>query len=144
MASRIAISKSLRFRILKRDHFACQYCGRRAPDVELEVDHKTPCAKGGENQADNLITACWDCNRGKRDAMLPDPMATAAYLWQHLEMLLWNELSDQCKAGFSYSDLTFLDVYDVCNTGRHHGTGAAIEKLRDLLQNYQPYQGGVQ
>jgi 5-methylcytosine-specific restriction endonuclease McrA len=28
-----------RFRILNRDGFACRYCGRKAPDVMLQVDH---------------------------------------------------------------------------------------------------------
>lgn len=54
-----------RFRILERDNFTCQYCGRKAPEVTLEVDHITPTSKGGKNIATNLITACMSCNRGK-------------------------------------------------------------------------------
>ena len=57
----------LRFSILKRDNFACQYCGRRSPEVELHVDHVTPVARGGSSETDNLITACADCNMGKGD-----------------------------------------------------------------------------
>lgn len=34
-----------RFRILERDNFTCQYCGNKAPDVILHVDHKIPFSK---------------------------------------------------------------------------------------------------
>jgi hypothetical protein len=61
---------SLRFDVFKRDGFTCQYCGRNPPAVVLEVDHVHPKAKGGRDQIDNLLTACFDCNRGKRDGLL--------------------------------------------------------------------------
>lgn len=64
---RAGMSKALRFDILERDNFTCQYCGRRAPHVELEIDHVIAVAKGGSSTVDNLVTACSDCNRGKRD-----------------------------------------------------------------------------
>lgn len=64
---RQGMSRALRFHVLKRDDFTCQYCGRRAPDVALEVDHIVPVAKGGVSEIANLTTACEDCNRGKRD-----------------------------------------------------------------------------
>lgn len=59
------ISKKAKFEILKRDSFKCQYCGKEAPAVILEVDHIRPVCKGGSNDLFNLITACYDCNRGK-------------------------------------------------------------------------------
>jgi hypothetical protein len=65
MAERKAISKKLRFEVFKRDNFTCQYCGRMAPDVVLEVDHINAVANGGTNDIMNLITSCFDCNRGK-------------------------------------------------------------------------------
>ena len=65
MAERKAISKKLRFEVFKRDNFTCQYCGKTAPDVILEVDHINPVKNGGDNNIMNLITACFDCNRGK-------------------------------------------------------------------------------
>lgn len=72
IAMRIAISKSLRFEVFKRDSFTCQYCGRKAPDVLLEADHIEPVAKGGSNHILNLTTACKDCNAGKSDKRLSD------------------------------------------------------------------------
>lgn len=55
----------LRWKILRRDKFICQYCGQAAPNVQLEVDHKVPLADGGTDDDSNLATACWACNRGK-------------------------------------------------------------------------------
>ena len=65
MAERKSISKKLRFEVFKRDNFTCQYCGRMAPDVILEVDHINPVKNKGTNDILNLITSCKDCNRGK-------------------------------------------------------------------------------
>jgi len=60
------LSPKVRFEVLKRDHFTCQYCGRKSPEVELEVDHIEPYSKTKDNSMENLITACKDCNRGKK------------------------------------------------------------------------------
>lgn len=70
VTKRTQISKSLRFRIFRRDGFQCQYCGRLPPDVVLRVDHMVPVAQGGTNEEDNLITACHECNAGKGTASL--------------------------------------------------------------------------
>ena len=59
------LSNKLRFAVLKRDNFTCQYCGRKPPEVILEVDHIIPISEGGETSLDNLITSCRQCNRGK-------------------------------------------------------------------------------
>lgn len=65
MVKRKQMSKKLRFEIFKRDGFSCQYCGATPPAVVLEVDHINPVANGGDNDPDNLICACFNCNRGK-------------------------------------------------------------------------------
>ena len=51
--------------MFKRDGFKCQYCGSFPPNVMLEIDHITPVYSGGTNDINNLITSCFDCNRGK-------------------------------------------------------------------------------
>jgi hypothetical protein len=68
--ARISLSKKVRFNIFKRDFFTCQYCGATPPGVVLEVDHIHPVSEGGKNTSDNLITACFDCNRGKGAELL--------------------------------------------------------------------------
>lgn len=72
MSNRKSLSKKIRFEVFKRDKFTCQYCGNTAPNVVLEVDHIDPVAKGGVNDLLNLITSCFDCNRGKTDRKLDD------------------------------------------------------------------------
>lgn len=67
----MAVSKKRRFEVFKRDGFICQYCGRSQPDVVLEVDHKQPKAAGGTDEMSNLVTSCYDCNRGKSAGLLP-------------------------------------------------------------------------
>ena len=62
---RKAVSKKDRFDVFKRDNFACQYCGAHPPNVLLHVDHIRPVADGGDNDFDNLVTACESCNLGK-------------------------------------------------------------------------------
>lgn len=59
---------ALRFRVMRRDSFTCQHCGRspaRDPGVELHVDHIVPWARGGETTLENLRTLCSKCNLGK-------------------------------------------------------------------------------
>lgn len=63
------IKPSLRFDIFKRDDYRCQMCGVTAKDgAALEIDHITPVAKGGTNDADNLQVLCRECNAGKSDS----------------------------------------------------------------------------
>ena len=69
---RKSIPKSVRFEVFKRDKFTCQYCGRSAPEVILELDHIQSVDKGGDNNIMNLVTACRDCNRGKSNKLLDD------------------------------------------------------------------------
>lgn len=89
---RKTIPKSVRFEVFKRDSFTCQYCGKSAPDVILEVDHIKPVSKGGQNEIINLITTCRDCNRGKGTRELTDDTAVKA---QRVQMELLQERREQ-------------------------------------------------
>lgn len=72
----MAVSKRLRYEILRRDNHACRYCGAAAPSVKLNVDHVIPTSLGGSDKPDNLVTACADCNGGKTSSM-PNAMVVA-------------------------------------------------------------------
>lgn len=61
----MSVTKRARFDVFKRDDFTCQYCNRKPPQVTLEIDHVIPVSAGGSDSDTNLITACFDCNRGK-------------------------------------------------------------------------------
>lgn len=79
----MTIPLSARFDILQRDGFTCRYCGRQAPETELEVDHVHPRSKGGTDDQKNLVTTCRDCNRGKGDRIVPLPQKEDG--WRSLE-----------------------------------------------------------
>ena len=62
-----SVSKRLRFRVLRRDKFTCQACGRSPSkdNVVLEIDHIKAYSNGGETVIENLQALCKDCNSGK-------------------------------------------------------------------------------
>ena len=62
---RVAFNKK---NILRRDGYACQYCGRRGE--RLTVDHIVPRSRGGETTWTNVVAACLRCNlrKGNRTA----------------------------------------------------------------------------
>ncbi|MFZ1548619.1 MAG: HNH endonuclease [Candidatus Nitrotoga sp.] len=69
-SSRTTIPLKDRWAVLKRDNYRCAKCGASPSNdhqVELEVDHMYPVAKGGGNALENLQTLCRACNQGKKD-----------------------------------------------------------------------------
>lgn len=81
----MAVSKRLRYEILRRDNHTCRYCGESAPDVRLTIDHVVPVSLGGSDEPDNLVAACPDCNAGKAasnpDAPLVADVSDKAVRW---------------------------------------------------------------
>lgn len=81
----MAISKRLRYEVLRRDNHTCRYCGATAPDAKLTVDHVLPTALGGTDLAGNLVAACSDCNSGKSsatpDQSMVDQVSEDAMIW---------------------------------------------------------------
>jgi hypothetical protein len=65
-------SKKLSFAIKLRDEFTCLACGRKPPEITLNVDHINPWAKSGKTTFENGQTLCRDCNIGKSDKFNPD------------------------------------------------------------------------
>lgn len=157
MAERKNISKKLRFEVFKRDKFTCQYCGRMAPDVVLEVDHINPVKEGGTNDILNLITSCQECNRGKGARKLDDAAEIKAQQKQlkelshkreQLEMLLtWRKelqsFSDQqvdavddvirSKAGLGLSEYGREKIKRVIN---EFGLDATLDATETALFKY--------
>lgn len=70
----MAVTKRVRFEILRRDSNTCQYCGQMAPDVPLHIDHVIPLTLGGSDDPSNLVTACKDCNGGKASISPDSPL----------------------------------------------------------------------
>ncbi len=122
---RKSLSKKIRFEVFKRDKFTCVYCGRKAPDVILEVDHIKPVAKGGDNSIANLVTSCIDCNRGKRDI----PLSVNETLEkQRIQLELLQEKREQLEMLFEWKkSLDELDEYE---------SDLFIQYIEDKIQPY--------
>jgi len=54
-----------RFNIYARDKLTCQYCHRRLPRQELNLDHVIPRSQGGVSTWENVVCSCHECNRRK-------------------------------------------------------------------------------
>jgi excisionase family DNA binding protein len=49
----------------------CYYCEKPMhPIRDFTVDHRMPVSKGGTDDRDNLVAACWPCNSEKRARIL--------------------------------------------------------------------------
>lgn len=131
----MAVSRRLRFEVLKRDNYTCRYCGAKAPDVALTVDHVIPTTLGGGDDPTNLVSACEPCNSGKSsvspESDLVADVDAAALLWaramerasairgaemRDMDALLdrfdenWKETTSECERpiGWDSSIVTFL------------------------------------
>lgn len=73
-----AISKRLRFEVLKRDGHRCHYCGVTAAEAKIVVDAVVPEALGGSHKDPaNLVAACDPCNNGKTSSSPDAPLVAA-------------------------------------------------------------------
>ena len=61
---------SMREKVFCFDNYTCQYCGNS--NCVLECDHIIPKSRGGTDLFENLITACFSCNRSKSDRYLSE------------------------------------------------------------------------
>lgn len=108
----MAVTKSLRYQVLRRDNFACRYCGQMAPDVKLVVDHVVPVAHGGSDDPSNLTTACEACNAGKAatpaDAEMVADVAQDALRWRRAMVAATEMASRERDAVTAYCD-AFLE-----------------------------------
>ena len=60
------MTKELRRRIIERDNYTCQNCGKYMPDeVGLHVDHIVSIKNGGKTVESNLQVLCDKCNLSK-------------------------------------------------------------------------------
>jgi 5-methylcytosine-specific restriction endonuclease McrA len=51
--------------IALRDHYCCQYCGKKLRADDVTLDHVLPQSRGGPDTWENLVTSCKKCNLKK-------------------------------------------------------------------------------
>jgi hypothetical protein len=64
-----------RQKIYERDNYHCAYCNKQLTRFTATLDHITPVSEGGNNSAENLKTACLQCNSRKTARPLGDFLA---------------------------------------------------------------------
>ncbi|MDE7425367.1 MAG: HNH endonuclease [Lachnospiraceae bacterium] len=135
------ISNKLRFEVFKRDNFTCQYCGRMAPDVILQVDHINPVSKGGTNDILNLVTSCFECNNGKGARKLNENQELKKQQERlkelnekraQLEMLIeWKKELEKLELDqVKRIEELFTNVEDI------YFTNSGIQKIKSLIKKY--------
>lgn len=142
MVERKSVSKKIRFEVFKRDSFQCQYCGESAPKVTLELDHIEPVSKGGSNDITNLVTSCFDCNRGKSDRQLNDDSVISK---QHEQLAELNERKQQLEMMMEWRKELMNLQYDTVRSIADHFesvTGASINDtgMNDVKKWVKKYE----
>ena len=59
------ISFDVKVRVMRKDNYTCQVCGKFLLDREVEFDHIIPYSKGGHSDESNVRVTCSKCNRKK-------------------------------------------------------------------------------
>lgn len=118
----MAVSKRLRFEILRRDNHTCQYCGEKAPDATLHVDHVVPVTLGGSDKPDNLLAACKDCNLGKTSVPAGAPLVAAVGKMAATYALDLTERMTIIRAGLERDDEYLSDFEDLWNIWTYKGS----------------------
>lgn len=141
----MSVSKRTRYEILRRDAHTCRYCGAKAPDVPLRVDHVVPVALGGSDEPANLVTACQDCNAGKastspdehvvadvrEDALRHAELVRQAYAVLVERMGERNDYIDAFAEAYTYEPLPSDWRHSV---GRWFEMGVPVDLLTDAAE----------
>jgi hypothetical protein len=127
----MTVSKRLRFEVFRRDGYACRYCGRKAPHVELTVDHVVPEALGGTDDPTNLVTACADCNSGKTstppDAALVADVSHDAHRWA----AAMQQAADELRLTTDSRSEIYEAVWNAWTSYRRRGIPQGFERKLD-------------
>lgn len=140
--TRKALSKKIRFEVFKRDAFTCQYCGKTPPKVVLEIDHIHPVSEGGDNDIDNLLSACFDCNRGKGAGLLTTiPAAVnekAGVIAERMEQLKAFEELKKAKKRYENRQIKAVEkIFSECFEDYHFSKNFK-ESVRKFLKELPP------
>jgi len=63
------IPREIMLKVVRRDNYTCQRCGKHLLDDELEFDHLIPVSRGGPTSIENIRILCRPCNRKKSSSL---------------------------------------------------------------------------
>ena len=87
--------------LFARDQHLCLYCGHEFPRPHLTRDHVMPLSKGGRDQWENVVSACFHCNSrkgGRTPQQASMPLLAVPYRPSWIEHLILSNrhiLADQ-------------------------------------------------
>ncbi len=100
-----------RYNIYARDKCTCQYCGRRLPRHELNLDHVIPRSQGGTSIWENVVCSCHECNRRKGGRT---PQQAAMPLVRRPMKPQWTPFMQETFSMSRYKEwMPFLNTVDV-------------------------------
>ena len=50
-----------------KQYWNCWYCEEHLLNKVIEIDHRLPVSRGGQNEIENLVLSCLHCNRSKQN-----------------------------------------------------------------------------
>jgi hypothetical protein len=137
------ITKKARFEVFKRDNFTCMYCGRKAPEIILEIDHIKPVSKGGSNEIINLITSCFDCNRGKGKRILTNKQEIEK---EYTQLQILSKQKDQLELLLKWKDELlkvdeqllefFKEIVFIASNQDFELNDTGLKKLKNYIKKY--------
>ncbi|MDQ8202405.1 HNH endonuclease [Pelagicoccus sp. SDUM812003] len=61
--------KLTRRNVFERDKYTCQYCAKKLPSEDLNLDHVIPRHYGGKTTWENIVCSCVSCNSRKSNRL---------------------------------------------------------------------------
>ena len=99
-----------RYNIYARDKSTCQYCGKRLPRHQLNLDHVIPRSRGGMSRWENVVCSCVPCNRRKGGRT---PQEARMKLLRQPHRPTWTPFIQEGEGSVRYREwLPFLSTVD--------------------------------
>ncbi len=99
-----------RYNIYTRDKSTCQYCAKKLPRYQLNLDHVIPRSRGGTSRWDNVVCSCVPCNRRKGGRT---PQEARMKLLCQPYRPTWTPFIQEAEGGVRYREwLPFLSTVD--------------------------------
>ncbi len=96
--------------IYLRDNSTCQYCGKKKPRTELNLDHVVPRSQGGRTSWTNVVCSCIKCNLSKGGRT---PKEANMKLLKTPVQPQWSPFERESDRGSAYDDWRpFLNMAD--------------------------------